>query len=1051
MRGCPACAETNPERARFCLACGHALEGDDTRSPVELRRTVSVVFADLAGSTILGEALDAEPLRYVTGRFFEAMRAAVERHEGSVEKFIGDAVVAVFGIPRVREDDALRAVRAADEMCRALPQLNEELKRDFDVRLQVRIGVNTGEVVVGEARAGGSAATGDAVNVAARLEQAADPGTVLLGDATHRLVRDYVDVEPVPHLTLKGKANAVQAWRLIAVADAPRHEDRQTAFLGRDAQMRVLREAFRRVSDERACQLVTVLGAAGMGKTRLATEFAGSLDDDDATVLFGHCLSYGDGATYWPLREAVLAAAKLTGDETAAEAAETLRGALADIPDTDNVVRRLLALVGHDKDSSVPEDMAWAVRRYLESLASQRPVVLVVDDLHWAEPGLLDLIEHIADWSRDAPILLLVLARPEFFDTRPTWGGGKLNATSMLLSALDDDASAALVQKHDLPAQVQRRIVETGGGNPLFVQQLVAMLVDTGHAEDHDGVVTWQDAPTADVVLALPPSVSTLLAARIDRLSAHERAVVGCASVIGAVFYVEAVATLIGASTSEVRSTLDALVRRELLRPAASDLPGVTAYRFLHALVRDAAYDGLAKHSRAEWHERLAEWLLAHYAEVVPDEIVGHHLAAAWDYRRQIGPSNDHTRDLARRGAERLAAGARRLQLSDVAAAASLTERAVAMLEPGDPLQSQCLLALGQQRFDLGQVPQAREALTVAVQSGTGAEAQLAKVMLCRVNSYTAEHRVDDSEQILAESLQRFTARDDHRGLAWSYLVAAELEAYANHISGSLSKLTLAMEHAKASGDAVCAATVRGLLGVFYLFGRTPAEEVIATLDGWLVDSGNDPRVRPEVELVTCVMHAMCGRFDQAHQLAADCRLHLAEVGHGLFLANLAQSSGHVEELAGDLDAAEREYQRSVADLERLGESAYLSTVAGLHARLLARRGKRAEATQAMALARVHGSPDDAATQSLVLQTEALLAAGDGDASRARAALRFLEVEDPAEVPDGAGEAFRTAADVEHALGDAPAEQRHLRAAMEAFAAKGNIVREREVARRLSC
>ena len=1050
MRECPACAEPNPERARFCLACGHPLSADDTVKTAELRRTVSLVFADLAGSTVLGEALDAEPLRYVTGRFFEAMRAAVEKHGGTVEKFIGDAVVAVFGTPRVREDDALRAVRAADDMRRGLAVLNEELERDYRVRLQVRIGVNTGQVVVGDDRAGGSLATGDAVNVAARLEQTAGPGEVLIGEATHGLVRDYISAEPVEPLSLKGKAERVSAWRLLSVQSAPKRTLPSNDFVGRDPQLHVLHDALRRVTRECTCQLVTVLGAAGMGKSRLAAEFAASLPDETTNVLFGQCLSYGQGATYWPLREAVLHAAELTGDESADDAARALDRVLAESPDADNVVRRLLALIGYHRDDTVPEDMAWAVRTFLEALSRQRPVMLVIDDLHWAEPGLLDLIEHIADWSRGAPLMLVVLARPEFLEDRPTWGGGKLNATSLLLSALDDEATVGLLQKHDLPAEVQRRLVEAAGGNPLFAEQLLAMLVDQGRADVHEGVVAWRETTTEAIALTMPPSVSALLTARIDRLGADERAVLGSASVVGQVFYVEAVAVLADLPAGRVRALLDALVRRELLRPTASDLAGATAYRFLHALVRDAAYDGLSKQARARWHEDLADWLLETQGGVVPDEIVGHHLASAWEYRRQIGPPSDQTEQLARRAAERLFNAATRLELSDVKAAVSLTERAVAMLPAGDPLHSACLLALGGQRLDLGLVPQARDALAAAAQSPEEQQAELARVLMCRVNSYTPDHRLEDSQRVIERALQRFTEWDDRRGMAWACLVAGELASFRGQTGHSLRHLTLALENARSAGDTGCAARVRGLIGIFHLFGPTPAEEVITTLDRLLADSGDDPRVRAEVEQVNCVMHAMCGRFDRARRLSFDCRQHLAEVGHGLFLANIAQSTGHVEELAGDLDAAAREYERSSEDLLRLGESAYLSTVAGLHARLLARRGQREDALRAMELARLHGSPDDVTTQSLILQTEALLAAQDGDALRARTAYAFIEMEDPAEIPDGAGEARLTAADVERLLGDTDAERHHLEAALRAFERKGNVVRARQVADRLA-
>jgi class 3 adenylate cyclase/tetratricopeptide (TPR) repeat protein len=1049
MRGCASCGESNPARARFCLGCGHPLDNEPAVVP-ELRRSISIIFADLVGSTVLGESLDAEALRYVTDRYFETMRAAVERHEGTVEKFIGDAVVALFGVPRVREDDALRAVRAAADMRASLTALNEELQRDLAVRLQIRIGVNTGEVIVGEHRAGGSPATGDAVNVAARLEQAAGPGEVLLGGSTHRLVRDRVTAEPAAPLTLKGKAGPVAAWRLLDVAgSAGAAKPRATnLFVGRDPQLRLLDDAFRRAVGERTCQLVTVLGTAGIGKTRLAEEFAATISD--AMVLTGRCLSYGQGATYWPLREAALGAVGLTGEESADVAEAAFAAVLRDGPDTANIVNRLLALAGFNREAPVPEDVPWAVRLFLELLAVRRPVLLVVDDLHWAEYGLLEVLEHVADWSRDSPIMLLGLARPEFYDSRPTWGGGKLNATAMLLSALDDAATVSLVDKHDLPEAIKRRIVDTSGGNPLFAEQLVAMLADEGHVALADGVATWTGGAGEDVRWAMPPSVSALLAARIDRLRDDERAVVGCAAVIGTVFYAEAIAALTGTSLPQVRQALGQLVRKELLRTAATDLPGLSAYRFLHVLVRDAAYAGLAKASRAVWHEQLADWLSSLEGDAVPEEIVGHHLASAWEYRTQLGPSTDQVRELAARAARKLAAAGRRLELSDVTAAAALLQRAVGLLGPDDPHRVECLLNLAAQRIELGEIDDARQALRIAADAADPRQAVLAEVLMCRLKTITSEGRTEDSEQVVREAARRFQEWGDDRGLAQAYLVLGDLAGLRGHQARSAKLLELALKHGQAAGDAGCIARARSLFGVTLLFGPAPAEEVIASLDQMVASSGNDPRVRAEAEQVTCVMHAMCGRFGQARAIGAEARQHLAEVGLRLFLANLAQSTGHVAELAGDLDAAEREYQRSCDDLEALGDRSYLSTVAGLYARLLARRGKPAEAREALESARRHGSPDDAATQSLVRQAEGLLAAAAGEADRARAAVTDAIQREPRnEQPDAAGEAYLVAADVEKILGNTPAERDHLAAAQPLFEMKGNVVRAREVTSRL--
>jgi tetratricopeptide (TPR) repeat protein len=687
---------------------------------------------------------------------------------------------------------------------------------------------------------------------------------------------------------------------------------------------------------------------------------------------------------------------------------------------------------------------------FLERLTRQQSVVLVVDDLHWAEPGLLDVLEHVADWSRDSPIMLLGLARPEFYESRPTWGGGKLNATALLLPALDDLATASLLGKHDLPEVVQRHIVEAAGGNPLFIDQLVAMLVDEGHVALVDGVATWIGGPPAQVSWTMPPSVSALLAARIDRLPEAERTILGCAAVIGTVFYAEAIVALTGTPLSAVQQILGQLIRKELVRAAVTDLPGVTAYRFLHVLVHDAAYDGLAKADRATWHEQAADWLSALDNDIVPDEVVGHHLASAWEYRTQLGPATTQVRELAARAARKLAAAGRRLELTDIAAAASMLQRAATLLSADDPFQGECLVRLAAQRLELGEMDQARQALRMAAEAADPRQVLLAQVLTCSVSNMTSDSSAQDSEEIVRKAVRQFEEWGDDHGLAQAYLAQADLAMFRGYPSRSAGLLALAIRHGEAAGDTGCIARARSALGVTILFGPTPAEEAIESLDQMLTSSGNDPRVRAEAEQVICVMHAMCGRFDQARITGDDARQHLADVGHRLFLANLAQSTGHVEELAGDLDAAEQEYVRSCSDLQALGESAYLSTVAGMHARLLARRGKPGSARTALELAHRHGALDDVATQSLVHQAEGLLAAAAGEGDRARTAIaEALKLERGDEDPDAVGEVRLTAADVERTLGSTAREREHLVAARRLFEAKGNAVRVREVSSRL--
>src|SRR2546427_1686326 len=466
MTVCPSCGAEHPEGLRFWGSGGAALA--EAPSAREVRKTVTILFCDVTGSTALGERLDSESLRRGMERYFTLAREVLERHGGTVEKFIGDAVMAVFGVPVVHEDDALRAARAAHELREELGGLNADLRHEFGTELQVRMGVNTGEVVTSQ---GGTLATGDAVNVAARLEQAAEPGDILIGDATRQLAEGALELERIEPVEAKGKSEPLLAYRLLGVrADMPGFERRFDApFVGRGGELEQLVQAYGRAVRDSSCQLFTVLGPAGIGKSRLVLEFVDS--QPDAIVLRGRCLAYGDGITYFPLVEIL---------EQIAVDVE-----LGRVLATDHEARGLLNTVSAaiglaDEEVVSREDTFRAVRRLIETLAASRPVMLIVDDVHWAEPTLLDLLDHIADWSREAPILLLCMARPEFLDSRPGWGGGKMNAATTLLEPLSEQEAETLIENllvgSDLSDRVRQRITASAEGNPLFVEQMLALL-----------------------------------------------------------------------------------------------------------------------------------------------------------------------------------------------------------------------------------------------------------------------------------------------------------------------------------------------------------------------------------------------------------------------------------------------------------------------------------------------------------------------------------------------------------------------------------------------
>ena len=540
---------------------------------------MTVLFCDLTGSTELGESLDPERLRVLLARYFEGMKVIVERHGGSVEKFIGDAVMAVFGVPVLHEDDALRAVRAAVEMRDALP----------DLGLQGRIGVTTGEVVTGTAE---RLATGDAVNVAARLEQAAQPGDVLVGAPTLALVRGAADVEPIEPLELKGKSDPVPAYRLLSVRDV-RERRHGELFVGRERELAILDEAWERVGSEQRCELVTVAGDAGVGKSRLAAEILASID---ATVVRGRCPPYGEGITYWPVVEVLKQLDVLPADEAAAVA--------------------IRSLLGQTEEVTSAEEIAWAFRKTLEQAAAERPLVVVFDDIQWGEETFLDLIEHIALLSSGASILLFCMARPELTERRPAW------PVALRLEPLGAEDVDELIPLR-IPAELREKIARAAGGNPLFVEE---MLVMAGDAQ-------------GDVVV--PPTLRALLGARLDQLEPADRSVLERGAIEGEIFHRGAVQALASGET-QVTPRLAALVRKGLIRSDKPQLPGEDAFRFRHLLIRDAAYDALPKATRADLHERFAFWLEEHGTDLVEmDEVLGYHLEQTCGYRAELGMPDD--------------------------------------------------------------------------------------------------------------------------------------------------------------------------------------------------------------------------------------------------------------------------------------------------------------------------------------------------------------------------------------------------------------------------
>jgi class 3 adenylate cyclase/tetratricopeptide (TPR) repeat protein len=924
MLRCPSCGEENPERFRLCGYCGAALAPS---SPArETRKTVTVLFTDVTGSTALGERLDPESLRDIMGRYFASMREVIERHGGTVEKYIGDAVMAVFGVPVVHEDDALRAVRAAAEMREALERLNGDFRASRGLALETRTGINTGSVVVGPGGPGEAIVVGDAVNVAARLQAAAAPGEIVIGAATHGLVRDAVEVGPAESLELKGKSGPVLAYRLRQVspgAEGRRHR-LDAPMVGRQRELDMLHQAFERAVSAPSCQLFTILGAAGVGKSRLVAEFLGAVRDH-ARVVRGRCLSYGDGITYWPAAEIVRQAVGIEEGDSAGMARERIDTFVAGLPEAAAIARGLVGIIGLEA-SAAQEELVWAFRRALEQLADRGPLVVLVDDIHWAEPTLLDLIESVADLARDAPILLVCPARPEFLDERPTWGGGKVNATTILLEPLSAASALelidALVPGPALPTAVRTRIADAAEGNPLYVEEFVGMLIDDGAlVAGTDGWIAPRDLAS----IAVPPTIHALLSARLDRLGSDERAVAERASVVGRIFDQSSVVALSPAiDRAEVPRNLVALVRKELIRPDRSGLAQGEAFRFRHLLIRDAAYERLPKSERADLHERFAGWLDTAAGDRLSEveEIVGYHLEQAFRYREELAPVDDRSRDLARRAAQRLsAAGRRALERSDIAGGVNLLGRAAKLLDPADPARMAILPDLGGALDDFGRFDDARACFTDALvrSEAAGDDRALAHARVLQCLSFASEVTPEEGRRVADECEAVFERMGDDLGLTRCWKIRGMAFWREGKAAGQEAALARALEHARRAGTHREEALIAYDLSADLVRGPTPVPDAIRRCHEILAGAPDDRGIEMAMSHALAHLHACLGQFELARPLAARCREIAAESGLRVEVAVMTEIAWDVETQAGDHEAAERIIAEGCAQFAAMG------------------------------------------------------------------------------------------------------------------------------------
>jgi class 3 adenylate cyclase/tetratricopeptide (TPR) repeat protein len=994
---CASCGRENPPDSRFCGACGTPLAG---AAPPEVRKTVTVVFCDLVGSTALGERTDPEVLRELMTRYHAQLRAVLEQHGGTVEKFVGDAAMAIFGLPQVHEDDALRAVRAAVEMRDAVGLLG----------LEVRIGVNTGEVVAG---GGETLATGDAVNVAARLEQAAGAGEVLIGTATERLVRDRARTEAVAPLALKGKSEPVPAFRVLELLDDVPAFTRpiDAPFVGREGELALLERALASAAERRTPQLATIVGPPGIGKSRLAREL---LDRTAGRVLVGRCLPYGEGITYWPLQEM----ASQVGD---------LRAALQSSRDAELAAVRIEAALGAADTPVSPEEIAWGFRKLFESMAATATVVVVFDDIHWAEPTFLDLVEYVATFAQDVPLFVLCTARPDLYEQRPTWATPKPNATLITLEPLSHADSESLVTElGDIRAEMRTRIVEAAEGNPLFVEQLVAMQAESGNGE-----------------LDVPPTLQALLAARIDRLAEPERAVVERGSVEGRLFHRGAVAALLpDGERSAVGTHLLTLVRKELIRPDRATLPGDDGFRFGHILIRDAAYEAIPKRQRATLHQRFADWFASRLGDAAPDEILGYHLERAYRYGVELGAADPSLGD---RAAERLAAAASAARARrDLVAVVNLLARA-AELVPEGPERPRLLVDLGEAQTGAGHLASARatleEGVALAHELGDGHSEWLGRIRLAHVRSNQEPEGA--AEHLLAEARAAIAARagaGDDQVLAEAWRLTADAYNFRGQMQEYARSLDQARLHARNAGDLALEVSSVGSKAPYFVWGPGSVSAGLRYADELLEALGHVPGVQEEALHLRAHLRARRGEFAGAFEAMSEMRRGLRELGRETQYAVTAGCVWDVCFWSEDWQRGEAALRESYELLERSDNKAFLSTIALQLGEAVYRQGRLDEAERLADVGEGLTASDDRMNQVDLPMLRAKVRAARGDFAAAEPlASRGVQLAAETDLLDLAAGAWLGLADILRAAGQPEAEAA-ADEALRLYEQKGNLV-----------
>ena len=921
------------------------------------RKLATVLFVDLVGSTELVAGRDPEVVRRRVNSFFEHVSHCIATHGGIVEKFAGDAVMAAFGIPQAHEDDAERAVRAAWAIMDSVHGLG----------LEARIGVEAGEVVADDSDS--TFATGEAVNVAARLQQAAGPGEILIGPFAHRLTLGGLETEELGALELKGFEEPLLAWRLVGLLDTTERVPNVAAsFVAREFELELLQNTLSRVIRDERAHLFTIYGEPGVGKSRLAREFAAGVEG--ATILAGRSLSYGEGVTYWPIAEMVKVAAGIADDDPVQEAVQKLRECCGDDAVADLLALAVGVLEGIEAERS-QQEIAWAAREWAAELAEAQPLVLFFEDVHWAEEPLLELIEHLAERVKDAPLMIVCLARPELLDIRPGWGGGSLRATAIELAPLapaeSEELLDALLADRELSPEERRALLEKTEGNPLFVEETTRMLLEGGTPAQR-----------------IPDTLQAIIAARIDRLPRHEKRVLQRASVIGRIFWEGAIDHVMD-EVEDIEPILDDLLARDFVtRESRSSITGERAYRFKHVLIRDVAYAGLAKAARAELHQQVADWLSERTGEELI-EIRAYHLDhAATLYEELDGAAPP---ELVTRAAEALEkAGRRALAREANRSARRLLVRAVE-LEP--TLQRRCLAARAARRIaDLpAQAVEMERVFAEATEVGDRRLQGLALTALAE-NALLRDADLPRGRELVEQALvllddgkpeDRYEALSTRARIGW----------WLGDLDDDERWNTKALEVARQIGRKdleASAADELASIGIARLDLDRATRLAAESLE--LAEESGNITVIGWALVSQARIDSLRGRIDEASAGLQRAEELFSESGNAWALARVHNHHGWLERRRGDLVASDRHFRDAIRILQPLEDRGTLCESQRGLAQVLVQRGKIDEAERYALEARETVGPHDTVSRATTRMALGIVRAAQGRDLEAEELLR---------------------------------------------------------------